>query len=85
MKKVLLLSCSTGQGHNSCALAVKEYLEEQNISCEIKDALAFISTNVSRFMAWGHCFIFRVYSDGVIGIVRSTRQYLRKSPASIKC
>ena len=53
MKKVLLLSCSTGQGHNSCALAVKEYLEEQNISCEIKDALAFISTNVSRFMAWG--------------------------------
>ena len=25
--KILLLSCSTGEGHNHCALAVKEALE----------------------------------------------------------
>ena len=29
MEKVLILSCSTGQGHNSCAQAIKEYFEAQ--------------------------------------------------------
>ncbi len=27
MKKALILSYSTGQGHNSCARAVKEYFD----------------------------------------------------------
>lgn len=80
MKKVLLLSCSTGQGHNSCALAVKEYLEEQNISCEIKDALAFISTKVSDFMAWGHCFMYR----HLPGLFRWGYRYSEKHPAVFK-
>lgn len=77
MKKVLLLSCSTGQGHNSCALAVKEYLEEQNVSCEIKDVFAFISTKVSNFMAWGHCFMYR----HLPGLFRWGYRYSEKHPA----
>ena len=80
MKKVLLLSCNTGQGHNSCALAIKEYLEEQNISCEIKDALAFISTKVSDFMAWGHCFMYR----HLPGLFRWGYGYSQKHPAVFK-
>lgn len=80
MKKVLLLSCSTGQGHNSCALAVKEYLEEQNVNCEIKDALAFISTKVSDFMAWGHCFMYR----HLPGLFRWGYRYSEKHPAVFK-
>ena len=35
MKNVLILSCSTGQGHNSCAKAVKEYFDKKNVDCEI--------------------------------------------------
>ena len=31
--KVLLLSCSTGEGHNHCALAVKEALDAAGIIC----------------------------------------------------
>ena len=59
MKRVLLLSCGTGQGHHSCALAIKEYFETQNISCEFLDALDFISKRFTGFIAWGHSFIYR--------------------------
>ena len=80
MKKVLLLSCSTGQGHNSCALAVKEYLEEQNIVCEMKDALIFLSGKIADFMSWGHCFMYRHLS----GLFRWSYRYSEKHPAVFK-
>lgn len=80
MKKVLVLSCSTGQGHNSCALAIKEYLEEQNINCQIKDALTFISPQVSDFMSWGHCFMYRYLP----GLFRWGYKYSEKHPAVFK-
>ena len=35
--KVLLLSCSTGGGHNSCAKYIEEELELNNIKCEFKN------------------------------------------------
>lgn len=35
--KILLLSCSTGGGHNSCARYIEEELKENNIECEFKD------------------------------------------------
>lgn len=59
MEKVLLLSCSTGQGHNSCAEAIKEYFEAQTVSCECLDALEFISKRFARFLSWGHSFMYR--------------------------
>lgn len=59
MENVLLLSCDTGQGHNSCACAVKEYFEDRKISCEIRDSLDFISKGFGRFMSWGHSFMYR--------------------------
>ena len=59
MDKVLLLSCNTGQGHNSCAQAVKEYFEGRDIQCEILDSLDFISEGFGRFMSWGHSFMYR--------------------------
>ena len=35
--KILLLSCSTGGGHNSCARYIEEELKSNNIDCEFKD------------------------------------------------
>ena len=35
--KVLLLSCSTGGGHNSCAKYIEEELKLNNIKCEFKN------------------------------------------------
>lgn len=59
MKKVLILSCSTGQGHNSCAQAMKDYYEQQHIECEMQDSLDFIGKRISRFLSWGHSFVYR--------------------------
>ena len=37
--KILLLSCSTGEGHNSCARAIQEELERREIQVEFLDML----------------------------------------------
>lgn len=37
--KVLLLSCSTGEGHNRCAMAVREALEKRGHTAEFLDML----------------------------------------------
>ncbi len=55
----LILSCNTGQGHNSCAQAIKEYYDSVNEQCVIKDALSFISLPLSKFISWGHVTIYR--------------------------
>jgi processive 1,2-diacylglycerol beta-glucosyltransferase len=57
--KVLILSCNTGEGHNSAARAIKEYFESQGVSCDIRDALAFLSEEASRLISKGHVFIYK--------------------------
>lgn len=57
--RLLILSCNTGEGHNSAARAIKGCFEAQNISCEIRDALAFWSPEKSKIISKGHIFIYR--------------------------
>lgn len=57
--KALILTCSTGQGHNSCAHAVKEYYDSQNTPCRVEDALGLISPRVSKIVCWGHVTMYR--------------------------
>lgn len=45
--KALILSCNTGQGHNTAARAILEELTARGIECEMQDALAFASQFVS--------------------------------------
>lgn len=80
MKKVLILSCSTGQGHNSCAQAVKEYFDKREVNCEIQDALGFISMGFSKFMSWGHSFMYR----HIPGLFRWGYGYSKKHPGVFK-
>lgn len=61
MKKVLILSCNTGQGHNSCAQAIQAYFEERSVPCDIQDALSFISPGFSGFISWGHSTVYRYF------------------------
>lgn len=44
--KVLILSCGTGGGHNSAALAIKEELDRRDIENEFKEYLEIINTKV---------------------------------------
>lgn len=80
MKNVLILSCSTGQGHNSCAQAVKEYFDKKEVNCEIQDALGFISKGFSKFMSWGHSFMYR----HIPGLFRWGYGYSKKHPGVFK-
>lgn len=54
MRKVLLLSASTGGGHNSAAKAIKDSLEEMNIEVSIVDALKFASPVLDRLVSGGY-------------------------------
>lgn len=57
--RVLILSCNTGQGHNSAAKAVKEEFESRGHICEIKNALSFISRIADEVISDGHVFVYR--------------------------
>ncbi len=76
MKKVLLLSCNTGQGHNASAQAVKEYFEARGVACELKNALLFVSKWFSDFASWGHIFMYRKAPD----IFRLGYNFSKKNP-----
>lgn len=49
--KILILSCGTGEGHNSAAYAIEAGLTAENIACEVKDVLTFKSERASRRVA----------------------------------
>ena len=57
--KTLILSCNAGAGHNSCALAIKEAYHAHGETCDIVDALQFISERASRFVSNWHTRIYR--------------------------
>lgn len=57
--RLLILSCNTGEGHNSAAKAIKEKFISRNSECDIKDALAFWSPEKSKLISKGHVFIYR--------------------------
>lgn len=56
--KVLILSCSTGQGHNSVANAIAETLDARGHTWEMEDALRFVSDLTSKFFSRGHSFLY---------------------------
>ena len=55
----LILSCNTGEGHNSCAKAMMECIESHGGSCRIEDSLCFVSRGVSRFISNWHVRMYR--------------------------
>ncbi len=57
--RVLILSCNTGEGHNSAAKAIGVQLEAQGVEYEIVDALAFVSEKVSDFISGWHVRIYQ--------------------------
>lgn len=65
--KVLILSCNTGEGHNSTAAAIQETFLNQSVPCDIRDALAFLSKHTSEFIRWGHVFVYR-YLPKLFGV-----------------
>ncbi len=46
--KVLILSASTGEGHNSSGKAILEAMQQRGIDAEMKDLIAIVSEKASR-------------------------------------
>jgi processive 1,2-diacylglycerol beta-glucosyltransferase len=46
--KFLILSCSTGEGHNSAAGALQEYFNIFNVESQIVDTLSLVNSDVSK-------------------------------------
>ena len=57
--KVLILSCNTGEGHNSTCTAIQEWLDAHGIESMRADALGFLSGRTSEIISKGHVFIYR--------------------------
>ena len=57
--RALILSCNTGEGHNSCGKAIQEAFHARDIDCEMEDALRFVSPTFSKVMSWGHTKMYR--------------------------
>lgn len=57
--KILVLSCNTGQGHNSVANAIIEHFTLKGDTCVPFDALEFLSKKFSEFICVWHVRLYR--------------------------
>lgn len=57
--RVAMLSCNTGEGHNSTAKAVQDVLTVKGVECELIDVLACLSPKFSKFLSNWHSRIYR--------------------------
>ena len=56
---ILLLSCNTGQGHNSAAYAVRDEILRRGDSCEMQNALLFLHEVYDKVISDGHTFFYK--------------------------
>lgn len=57
--RTMILTCNTGEGHNSSAAAIKEAFTQNNMDCDIVDTLGFFSDKMSEFICNWHVRIYR--------------------------
>ncbi len=49
--KILILSCNTGEGHNSAAKALQNYARSVGTDCDVLDALNLKNDRISKFVS----------------------------------
>lgn len=59
MMRVAMLSCNTGEGHNSTAKAVQQVLKDRGVTCDLIDVLACLSPKFSKFLCNWHVRIYK--------------------------
>ena len=81
--KILILSCNTGEGHNSAGKALAEYARFHGDSAEFMDIMMLGGKRISRFVGGGYVSVVK-YAPGFFsflyklgGLVSSSRH---KSP-----
>ena len=61
--RLLILSCNTGEGHNSAAGALEELVLSDGGTCEKVDALSFLSKAVSKATCAIHVQLYRAMPE----------------------
>lgn len=64
MNKVLILSCGTGGGHNSAALAIQEKLKEKGVQAEFVEYLSIINPKIKDRI--NHLYIKSTKGNGKV-------------------
>lgn len=59
--RILILSANTGEGHNSAARALKEYIELKGGSCQIEDGLNYIGKSSNTLICKSHVILYRSF------------------------
>ena len=57
--KILILSCNTGEGHNSAGKALAEYARLQGDEAEFMDIMMLGGKRVSRFVGGGYVSVVK--------------------------
>ena len=62
--KVLILSCNTGEGHNSAGKAVKEYVEQQGDEAVMLDMMLLNGKKTSRVVGGAYVGLVKHFPHG---------------------
>lgn len=57
--RIIMLSCNTGEGHNSTARAIQDVLKARGVECRIVDVLACLSPGFSKFVCNWHARLYK--------------------------
>lgn len=57
--RIVMLSCNTGEGHNSTAKAIQEVLKSRGVECDLVDVLACLSPGFSKFVCNWHVRLYK--------------------------
>ena len=86
--KILILSCNTGEGHNSSGKALKAALTRKGVNCDIIDTLSLKSESLSKAVSDLYECSIKI---GLFGLVYrfaqwySSLQFKWKSPVYLFC
>lgn len=65
--KVLILTCSTGGGHNTAAAAIGAYFEKMGVENDIVNALDFLPKMRAELISRGHELAYK-YAPKLYGV-----------------
>lgn len=57
--RILILSCNTGEGHNSTARAIREQAEKNGDTVDIINALSYWPSGTEKFLCEGQVFLYK--------------------------
>jgi len=78
-EKVVIFSCATGEGHNSCSKAIAEEFLSHGVPCDVVDGLSFISDGTAEFVGKVHAYVYKNFPE----LFGTGYNYTGKHPSAV--